>query len=104
VHPVTSRSWTWSPKHQTGASVRTVSAGWTTLTGSVCSSPSARARVSAGAGWRGQVVLEGLQRMKARGAHTALVCFEGDNEPARRLYESVGFGVRSTIDTYTKGA
>lgn len=50
------------------------------------------------------VVLEGLRRMKARGAHTALVCFEGDNAPARRLYESVGFGVRSTIYTYTKGA
>ena len=48
------------------------------------------------------VVLEGLRRMEARGAHTALVCFEGDNAPARRLYESVGFGVRSTIYTYTK--
>jgi len=48
------------------------------------------------------VVLEGFQRMKARGAHTALVCFEGDNAPARRLYESVGFAVRSTIYTYTK--
>ena len=48
------------------------------------------------------VVLEGLRRMMARGAHTTVVCFEGDNEPARRLYESVGFGVRSTIYTYTK--
>ena len=48
------------------------------------------------------VVLEGLRRMKARGAHTALVSFEGDNAPARRLYESVGSGVRSTIYTYTK--
>ena len=49
------------------------------------------------------VVLEGLRRMKARGAHTALVCFEADNASARRLYESVGFSVRSTIYTYTKG-
>jgi ribosomal protein S18 acetylase RimI-like enzyme len=50
------------------------------------------------------VVLEGLRRMNARGTHTAVVCFEGENDPARRLYESVGFGVRSTIYTYTKGA
>jgi GNAT superfamily N-acetyltransferase len=50
------------------------------------------------------VVLEGLRRMEARGARTALVCLEGDNEPARGLYESVGFGLRSTIYTYTKGA
>jgi len=50
------------------------------------------------------VVLEGLRRMEARGARTALVCFEGDNVPARRLYESVGFHTRSTIYTYTKGA
>jgi ribosomal protein S18 acetylase RimI-like enzyme len=42
--------------------------------------------------------------MKARGAHTALVCFEEDNAAARRLYESVGFDVRSTIYTYTKNA
>ncbi len=48
------------------------------------------------------VVLEGFRRMKARGARTALVCFEGDNAPAKRLYESVGFDVRSTIYTYTK--
>jgi mycothiol synthase len=48
------------------------------------------------------VMLEGFRRMKARGARTALVCFEGDNAPARRLYESVGFEVCSTIYTYTK--
>ena len=50
------------------------------------------------------VVLEGLRRMKARGARTALVVFEGDNAPAKRLYESVGFRVSSTIYTYTKAA
>ena len=50
------------------------------------------------------VVLEGLRRMKVRGALTALVCFEEDNAPARRLYESVGFSVCSPIYTYTKGA
>ena len=50
------------------------------------------------------VVLEGLRRMKVHGAHTALVCFEGDNAPARRLYESVGFRLCSPIYTYTKGA
>ena len=48
------------------------------------------------------IVLEGLRRMKARGARTALVCFDGDNAPARRLYESVGFEVCSTIYTYSK--
>jgi mycothiol synthase len=48
------------------------------------------------------VVLEGLRRMRTRGAHTALVCFEEDNIPAQRLYESLGFTVRSTIYTYTK--
>ena len=40
--------------------------------------------------------------MRTRGAHTALVCFEEDNIPAQRLYESLGFTVRSTIYTYTK--
>jgi ribosomal protein S18 acetylase RimI-like enzyme len=60
-------------------------------------------------GFRGRglaraVLVEGFRRMKARGARTALVCFEGDNDPARRLYRSVGFDVRSTIYTYTKGA
>jgi mycothiol synthase len=48
------------------------------------------------------VVLEGFRRMKARGAHTALVRFEGENAPARRSYELVGCDVRSTIYTYTK--
>ena len=57
-----------------------------------------------GRGLAKAVVSEGFRRMKARGAHTALVCFEGDNAPARRLYESVGLDVRSTIYTYTKDA
>jgi ribosomal protein S18 acetylase RimI-like enzyme len=50
------------------------------------------------------VMLEGLRRMEERGARMALVFFKGDNAPARRLYESVGFRVRSTIYDYTKGA
>jgi mycothiol synthase len=57
-----------------------------------------------GRGLAKAVVSEGFRRMKARGAHTALVCFEEDNAAARRLYESVGFDVRSTIYTYTKNA
>jgi mycothiol synthase len=43
------------------------------------------------------VMLEGLRRLKAHGAQTALVLSTGTNEPARRLYESSGF---RTIDRH----
>jgi ribosomal protein S18 acetylase RimI-like enzyme len=38
-------------------------------------------------------LLEGMRRMKARGAETAIVCTDGSNGEARCLYESVGFRV-----------
>jgi ribosomal protein S18 acetylase RimI-like enzyme len=34
---------------------------------------------------------EGLRRRRELGAHTAFVTALHDNEPARNLYESVGF-------------
>ncbi len=46
------------------------------------------------------VVLDGFRRMKARGAHTALVRFEGENVPARRSYGLVGCDVRSTTSSW----
>lgn len=49
------------------------------------------------------VVLDGLRRLKGHGAHMALVCYEGNNVAAQRLYESVGFRIHSKIYTYTKG-
>lgn len=36
-------------------------------------------------------LLEGMRRMKERGAHTAIVCTGAKNDPALPLYESVGF-------------
>ena len=38
-------------------------------------------------------LLEGMSRMKARGAETALVSTDGSNTSAIRLYESVGFEI-----------
>jgi ribosomal protein S18 acetylase RimI-like enzyme len=49
------------------------------------------------------ILAEGLRRMSARGVHTALVCYEGDNIPARRLYEAMGFRPTAEIYTYAKG-
>jgi len=37
------------------------------------------------------VMLEGLRRLRAFGAESALITYIGGNEPAARLYESVGF-------------
>jgi ribosomal protein S18 acetylase RimI-like enzyme len=48
------------------------------------------------------IVLEGFRRLKAMGAMTALVCYQGDNVAARDLYASVGFRTYAKIYTYTK--
>ncbi len=47
-------------------------------------------------------LLEGMARMKARGAETALVATGGSNASAVRLYESVGFRVVNQELTFTK--
>ena len=47
-------------------------------------------------------LLEGMSRMKARGAETALVSTSGSNEGAIRLYESVGFRRVKTKVAYSK--
>jgi ribosomal protein S18 acetylase RimI-like enzyme len=39
------------------------------------------------------VILEGLRRLKAYGARTAIVYSVAGNEPSRKLYESAGFQV-----------
>jgi ribosomal protein S18 acetylase RimI-like enzyme len=48
------------------------------------------------------VLLEGLQRMKANGMETAIVCAEADNEAAVKLYESVGFRAANKLCMYVK--
>ncbi len=59
------------------------------------------------AAFRGQgvgkaVMLEGLHRLQARGMQTAIVYSVGSNEPAWRLYESVGFRTYNRLLDYTK--
>src|SRR6266545_2608416 len=48
------------------------------------------------------VMLEGLRRLKAYGANTAIVYSYGDNEAAIKLYESVGFGIVKREHFYRK--
>ncbi len=50
------------------------------------------------------VVLEAINRLKIHGAGTALVYGASVNEPARRLYASVGFRQSRTILTYLKAS
>jgi ribosomal protein S18 acetylase RimI-like enzyme len=47
-------------------------------------------------------VLEAINRLKARGAETALVYGASVNEPARRLYASAGFRPERKIFNYVK--
>ena len=48
------------------------------------------------------ILLEGLRRLQAHGATTALIDSDGENDPARGLYESVGFRVANTVWKYRK--
>jgi len=48
------------------------------------------------------VMLEGLRRLRALGAETALVVSWGANEAARRLYEAVGFQILDRERLYGK--
>ncbi|MBN1146277.1 MAG: GNAT family N-acetyltransferase [Anaerolineales bacterium] len=48
------------------------------------------------------VLTEGMRQMRAHGMRTAAVCVESDNHAAQRLYQSVGFQVIHTLDTYQK--
>jgi mycothiol synthase len=48
------------------------------------------------------ILLEGLQRLQALGAATALIDSDGENEPSRGLYEAVGFRVASTVWKYRR--
>jgi len=59
------------------------------------------------AAFRGQgigkaVMLEGLRRLQALGATSAIVNTNNGNDPARRLYESVGFRVIAEDRDYIK--
>lgn len=47
-------------------------------------------------------LLEGLRRMRARGAQCVIVYVEADNAPAQALYRSVGFRQANTIRAYRK--
>jgi mycothiol synthase len=48
------------------------------------------------------VMLEGLRRLQAHGMQTAIVISVGNNEPAWRLYESVGFQTYNRLFDYSK--
>jgi len=57
--------------------------------------------------WRGRglgraVLAEGLRRLGARGVRSAIVYVEADNEPAMRLYASVGFRQVNMVRSYTR--
>ncbi|HEU5370316.1 MAG TPA: GNAT family N-acetyltransferase [Ktedonobacterales bacterium] len=48
------------------------------------------------------ILLEGLRRLQAHGAATALVDSDGENEASRGLYEAVGFRVANSARKYRK--
>jgi ribosomal protein S18 acetylase RimI-like enzyme len=48
------------------------------------------------------VLREGLRRLRSRGARTAIVYTTDTNEPAVRLYESVGFHIRDRFLQYSR--
>lgn len=52
----------------------------------------------------GKAMLEfGMRRMQAGNMSTAMVCAEGENQPAVRLYASAGFKVVDRLFTYERG-
>jgi mycothiol synthase len=48
------------------------------------------------------VMLEGLRRLQGRGMRSAIVSTGEDNQPAIKLYESIGFRVINALGTYEK--
>lgn len=60
------------------------------------------ARRGHGGGLGRALLLEGLRRMHAGGAHEVLLWMEADNEPARRLYRSVGFTHRWSMVSFAR--
>lgn len=48
------------------------------------------------------ILLEGLRRLQAHGATTALIDSDGENDPSHGLYEAVGFRVATTIRKYRR--
>ncbi len=55
-----------------------------------------------GKGFGKALMLHALRRLQAQGMHTAIVCTGGSNEPAWRLYESVGFQTYNRSFDYSK--
>jgi ribosomal protein S18 acetylase RimI-like enzyme len=48
------------------------------------------------------VLREGLRRLRSRGARTAVIYTSDTNEPAVKLYESVGFRIRDRFLQYSR--
>jgi ribosomal protein S18 acetylase RimI-like enzyme len=48
------------------------------------------------------VLAEGMRRMMAYGMQSVIVCAEGDNPAAQRLYQSAGFEVEQRLLKYAK--
>jgi mycothiol synthase len=48
------------------------------------------------------ILLEGLRRLQAHGATSALIDSDGENEASRSLYEAVGFRVANIVRKYRK--
>ncbi|MBN1284065.1 MAG: GNAT family N-acetyltransferase [Anaerolineae bacterium] len=53
-------------------------------------------------GFAGQVMYEGMRRMRAQGIETAMVCYNPGNPPSQKLYTSLGFAPVDKIYAYEK--